>query len=248
MFLIGLVLLIIIYKLIKIYANEHKDERDFISVVNHAFRTPLTRISWITKELEKDDISKNQKLLYLQGIENGTEKILRMIDSIVGIRDINKKSGYDFKSTSIREIVENSISKYREKINEKNISFKIETFKDIPSITLDLNKISFALGEIIENAINYSPKKGSVEITPEMKNNKIILTIKDEGIGLNKKDKIKIFTKFYRSKEAKLLNTDGIGLSLYLSKQIIKKHKGKIYAKSEGLKKGTIFTVELPVK
>ncbi len=247
-FVLGIITIIVFYKLIKFYLNDRKVESDFISVVNHAFRTPLTRISWITKELEKDDISKNQKLLYLQGIENSTKKILRMIDSIVGIRDVNKKSGYNFKMTSMREIVEGAILKYREKINEKKINFKISTFKDIPLITLDLNKISFVIEEIIENSIFYSPNNGNIEIEPKATNSKITLSIKDNGMGMNSKDKRKIFSKFYRSKKAKLLNTDGIGLSLYLSKQIIKKHQGEITFSSMGEEKGSTFIIELPIK
>jgi len=245
-FIISLIILFGFYKLAKIYLEDKKVEKDFISVVNHAFRTPLTRISWISKELEKTLNPNDERLVQLQGIDNATSKILNMVDSIVGIRDITKTSGYDFKVLSIREIIENSISKYREEINKKNIKFEILSFKNIPSLTLDLKKISYVIEEIIENAIEYSKNNDKILIEPLIRKNNVKIKITDSGIGLTMQDKIHIFSKFYRSKRAKLLNTDGIGLSLYLAKKIIKKHGGNIKALSNGDNSGTTIIIELP--
>lgn len=244
-YIIIAVLLFIIYKFIKSYIDNHKVEKDFISVVNHAFRTPLTRIVWITKELE-GDIPANEKMLHLQGIKNATDKILGMIDTIVGIRNINDRASYDFKSVSIREILEGAIFKNREMITSKNIAFNISPLKDIPSLTVDLKKISFVIEEIIENAIYYTPNAGTISIEATLNSASLFLYISDTGMGLDFKDKLGIFLKFYRNPRAKKINTDGIGLSLYLSKQIIKRHGGSIKAISKGINKGTTFIIELP--
>jgi len=244
-FTLIVVLVYITYKVIQLFKSEGKSEKDFISVVNHAFRTPLTRIVWITKELE-NDIPNNEKLLHLQGIKNATDKILGMVDTIVGIRNIKDISSYDFKSVSIREIIENAIIKNREAITKKDIKFQISSFKDIPSLTLDLKKISSVIEEILENAVYYTPNGGSIKIQCESDRNKLSLSIADTGMGLTFKDRWGIFSKFYRNKRAKLYNTDGIGLSLYLAKEIIKRHHGLIKASSNGLNRGTTFTIILP--
>jgi two-component system sensor histidine kinase VicK len=113
---------------------------------------------------------------------------------------------------------------------------------------VDLNKISFVIDTIIENAIYYTKQDGKILIDCITNPKKLTLFISDTGIGLSFINKIMIFSKFYRSKQAKLMNTDGMGLRLYLSRQIIKQHHGKIYSKSNGLNEGTTFFVELPFR
>lgn len=238
-------ILYICYKYIILTIREDRLEKEIISIVNHTFRTPLTNIIWDTKELEKN-LPQNEKFLYLQNVNNSANKILNVVDILVGIKNVKNVSGYFFEAISIREIVEESIKKYRDRINKKNIIFQVSIFKDIPLLTIDLKKISFVIDTVIENAISYTKKDGRILIDCISNSKKLILFISDTGIGLEFIDKIMIFSKFYRNKKAKLMNTDGMGLRLYLAKQIIKRHGGKIYAKSNGLDEGTTFFIELP--
>jgi len=238
-------ILYICYKYIVYKITKDKLEDEIISIINHSFRTPLTGVIWNVKELEKN-IPQNEKFLYLQDINNGANKILSIIDVLVGIKDVKNTSGYFFEAISVGEIVEKSIKKYRDKITKKNITFQLSLFKNIPLLTVDLNKISFVIDTLIENAIFYTKQDGKILIDCITDSKKITLFISDTGIGLGFMDKILIFNKFYRNKKAKLMNTDGMGLRLYLSKQIIKRHKGKIYAKSNGLNEGATFFIELP--
>jgi signal transduction histidine kinase len=227
--------------------RENRLETEIISIVNHAFRTPLTNIMWNSKELEKN-LPQNEKFLYLQNLNNSANKILNVIDVLTGIKNVKNTSGYFFEAISIREIVEKSIKKYSDKITKKNLTFQVSVFKDIPLLTLDLKKISFVIDTIIENAISYTKKDGKILIDCISNNKKLILYISDTGIGLGVLDKLMIFSKFYRNKRAKLMNTDGMGLKLYLSRQIIKRHKGEIYARSNGIDEGTTFFIELPFR
>lgn len=222
-------------------------EEEMISIINHTFRTPLTSIIWNIKELEQN-ITQNEKISHLQQINNSVTKVLNVVDILVGIKNVKNTSGYIFQATSIREIIEQSIKKYSAKINKKNITFQVSAFKDIPLLTVDLNKISFVIDTIIENAISYTKQEGKILIDCISNSEKLTLFISDTGIGLRFYDKIMIFSKFYRSKQAKLMNTDGMGIKLYLSKEIIKRHNGKIYAKSNGSNKGSTFFIELPFR
>lgn len=241
-----LALLYIGYKYIVLYLKAHSLEEEFTSIVNHTFRTPLTRILWMTKELEKD-ISQNEKLLYLQNISNAADKVLEVVDLIVGgNKDINSKAGYNFEAVSIRALVEKSIVKYREEITKKSITFQVPTFTNMPELTVDLKKISFVIDTVLENAIFYTPQGGHIFINCDKTRRNLILSVTDSGLGLSIIDKIRIFSKFYRNKKALLANTDGMGLRLYLSRQIMKRHHGRIYAKSKGRNKGSKFFIELP--
>ena len=242
-----LVILCLGYYYIKLYFKARKIEREFTSIVNHTFRTPLTRIGWISKELEKRDIPRDEYLLYLQGLDNATSRLLEIVDLIAGIKDIKNTAGYDFVATSFRDIVEKSIIKYRSEINKKNITFHVSTFKDIPLLTVDLKKITFVVDALVENAIIYTQSNGKILIDCLKKSNKIIFYITDTGIGLTRANKIRLFSRFYRGSRAKLVYPDGMGLRLYLAKQIVLRHHGKIYAKSRGKNKGSVFFLELPI-
>lgn len=222
-------------------------EYEFTSIVNHTFRTPLTRIMWLLKELERD-MPQSEKMLYLQNITNASNKILDIVDLVAGIKNLNNTSSYFFEAMSIRDVVEKSIVKYREEINKKNLKFQVSTFKDIPLLTLDIKKITFVIDALIENAIFYTPKNGEVGVDSIMRDNKITLFVGDTGVGLTMVDKMRIFSRFYRNKKAVLMNPDGMGIKLYLSRQIIRRHDGRMYAKSKGIDKGTTFFVELPLK
>jgi signal transduction histidine kinase len=244
--LISFILILYIgYSFVYLYLNKNEIEHEFTTIVNHTFRTPLTRINWISKELEKD-LSQNERLTYIQNLNNATSRLIEIVDMIAGIKSINDKTGYIFQAISIRNIVESIILKYREEINKKNITFDIPTFKDIPLLTLDLKKITFVIDTIIENAIVYTPVNGKVSINCISKNKKLIFSVSDNGVGLSFGDKMRIFSRFFRSKNATLVYPDGMGLRLNLAKDIIKRHKGKIYAKSEGKNKGATFFIELP--
>ncbi len=237
------------YLCVRFYVKNRNTEYEFTSIINHTFRTPLTRINWISKELEDINISREDRIKYIQNLNNATNKLLEIVDLIVGIKDINNKDGFFLEETSFRNIVENSISRYKEDINKKNINFQISSFQTIPPLTLDLKKITFAVDSLIENAIVYTPPEGKILIDCifKEKKNKIIFFIQDTGIGLTFSEKLKIFSRFYRGDKAKIFYPDGMGLRLYLSEQIVNRHKGKIYAKSEGRDNGSVFFMELPV-
>ncbi len=246
-FILLVITIYLVYSYIRLNRRANKIEYEFTSIVNHTFRTPLTRINWITKELEARELSQDEKLLYLQNLNNATDKLVEIVDLIAGIKDIKSTNGYVFVATSLRDIVEKSIVKYREEINKKKMKFQVSAFKDIPLLTLDLKKISFVIDTLLENAITYTPNEGGILIDCIVKNDKLLFYITDTGMGLTTYDKFRIFAKFFRSKKAVLAYPDGMGLRLYLSKQIIKLHGGKMYAKSEGQDKGSAFFVELPL-
>lgn len=233
------------YSYLSLYVKVSKLEYEFTSIVNHTFRTPLTRIMWYSKELEQE-MPQKDKLLYLQNITNATNKVLEIVDLFMGIKNISNTSAYFFEAISIRDIVEKSIVKYREEINKKNLTFQVSTFKDVPLLTLDIKKISFVVDAVVENSILYSPKESKIWIECTPNKNSLTLIVSDNGMGLSMIDKIRIFSRFYRSKRAVLMYPDGMGLKLYLSKQIIKRHAGRLYATSNGKDKGTKFFMELP--
>lgn len=236
----------ITYRFIRLLVKSDRLENEFTTIVNHIFRTPLTRIAWIANEL-KAELPYEDRQAYTKDIENATSRLLSIVDTIFGIKDIHNKSSYVFKAVSIREIVETSLLKHSTLINQKNINLKVSMFEKMPLLTADLKKVSFVIDVLIENAVMYTQTGGNIVIDCKTEGNKMIFFVADNGIGMNIFERMNIFNKFYRGKKAKSINPDGMGLGLYLSKIIIGRHHGRIYAKSSGMDSGSVFYIELPL-
>ncbi len=100
---------------------------------------------------------------------------------------------------------------------------------------------------VLENAITYSPTGGSISISAEAKRDTLIISVKDSGIGISKEDMARLFSKFFRSSNASRAHTEGLGIGLYLSHDILKRHGGALWAESEGAGKGSTFFFEIPL-
>jgi signal transduction histidine kinase len=209
-------------------------EESFISIVNHTFRTPLTRMKWMSETLEQE-IPRKEQIEISKSLAASVSRLLEIIDTLTGIKDINNSSSYDLKAVSIREIIEEAIKKYGAEINARKITLEVSSL------------ISFVVQVILENAIMYSKDGGKISIGAIVKNGQLILGINDEGIGLNWKERNNIFKRFYRSEDAKKMNTDGMGLGLYMAREIVKRHNGKINVTSGGKDKGSTFYIKLPI-
>ncbi len=244
---ITIILLIIVIYLLKREFGRNFTEKSFLSIVNHTFRTPLTRIKWMSDSLEQD-LPRKEQLEVAHNLSNSVNRLLEIVDILAGIKDVHNTSSYDLKAVSIREILEEALKKYHTPLTEKKISLRIPSFANLPLLSVDTKKISLVINIILENAILYGKEGGSIVIESEIKNRALILKITDDGLGLSKKDRKNIFKRFYRGERAKKMNTDGMGLGLYIAKEIINRHHGEIYATSKGQDQGTTFYIALPRK
>ena len=127
----------------------------------------------------------------------------------------------------------------------KHISIVVNKPKRLPKIYIDEEKMTLALTNLADNAVKYTKEYGKIEITLDAKSkNKLKILIKDNGIGIQKNEQKKIFTKFFRGSNAVLMQTEGNGLGLFLVKNIIEKHGGRIYFSSK-INKGAEIVMEL---
>jgi two-component system CheB/CheR fusion protein len=244
--LFTILLIVILLYFLKKEISSNLTEQSFLSIVNHTFRTPLTRIKWMSDSLQQN-MSQEERLGVVQNISNSVNRVLEIVDIIAGVKDINSRTSYDFRAVSIREIIEEAIAKYRAPLNEKKISLELPTSSSMPLLTVDTKKITFVIHAILENAIWYSKENGSIKIKSEVKNRMLILKIIDDGLGLSWRDKYNLFKRFYRGNRAVKMNTDGMGLGLYMAREIIRRHHGSIRAVSKGKDKGSTFSIHLPL-
>ncbi len=219
---------------------------NFISIITHKFRTPLTYIKWASDSLLTEVPEANKE--DIKRIKESNHKLIELIDILANLSDTESSSfNYKAKSFDIYDLVSKHLAEHQHSADYKKI--KIEFTGDLGSFIFgDETRINSAIEIIIDNSINYTPEGG--KITIKVNNDKYIVTVQiiDNGMGLNKEEKEHLFTKFYRSSRAQMVDTEGVGVGLFMVRQIIEKDKGKINIYSEGENKGMTFTIVFPYK
>ena len=226
-----------------------KIKSEFVTIAAHQLRTPLSGIKWMLDLLINGDfgrVNPAQKSTLEKGIIS-TERMIKLVGDLLDISRIEEgKYGYAFQEGSVVDILDRIIPRYAEEAKIKNITFSYKkSTKDFPSIRLDQEKLSIALQDIIENALNYTRSGGNIEVSVESRAGNVLIRVKDTGIGIPSHQMDRLFTKFYRGENAVRMQTSGSGLGLYLTKSIITQHKGKIQIISKE-NKGTTVMVSLP--
>ncbi|MFH1255075.1 MAG: ATP-binding protein [bacterium] len=228
-----------------------KMKTEFVSIAAHQLRTPLSAIKWSLNFLKQGDageLNDEQKNL----IEKSRESNERMIVLINDLLDVAKieEGRYLCKLSpaKLESLARTALDSRQELAVKLGVKVKLAKPKNpLPEIMLDSEKIIMTMQNLIENAIKYTKKDGQVEISIEQSDDKIKFSVKDNGIGISKKQQERLFTKFFRSSGAITMETDGSGLGLFIAKNIIEAHGGKIWCESEE-NKGSIFSFILPIK
>jgi signal transduction histidine kinase len=226
-----------------------KLKSEFITIATHQLRTPLSEVKWALDSLIKGDfgaMDAEQMEIIKRGYESNG-KIIEIINDLLNAEKTgNINWGYNFKKESIVKLIEDVINNFSSIALKNNINLYLARPENkIPDIEMDFMKINTVLSILVENALNYSLNSGEVIITPEYKNKYIQVSIKDRGIGIPQEEKKRIFSRFFRGKNAIKILTDGTGIGLSIARNIIKIHEGKIWLESEK-GKGTTFYFTIP--
>lgn len=222
-----------------------KDE--FINIIMHRFRTPITYIKWSVEMLKTLSTNEEQKK-ELDNIEEENTVLVGLTDTLVNLANIggNEKS-YALTEENLAEIIKKVINKKKVRINAKKITIDTEFENNLPPVNVDLKRIEFVIETIIDNAITYTPDEGNIKLSIKLDDKKLIFSVKDNGVGISKKDLPRIFIKFFRGDGVKI-DTEGMGIGLFISKDIMRRHGGTISVESDGLGKGAKFSIDLPLK
>ncbi|MFC1801855.1 ATP-binding protein [Patescibacteria group bacterium] len=225
--------------------DEQKTE--FISLASHQLRAPVTAIkgyaSLITEGSFGDITPKINKVV--KRILQSGETLSSTVNDFLNLSRIERgKIEYIFSETDIKKITKEIIDRLKSTAKSKGIKLKLCVEKGDYIKKVDTEKIKHVISNITDNAIKYT-LEGSVGILLSKNKDKILIEISDSGIGISEEDLPKIFEKFKRLENASKIDSNGTGLGLYLAKQIILFHDGKIWAESDGENKGTSFFIEL---
>ena len=229
--------------------KEERERRLFVSNVSHELRTPLTSVKSYLEALDEGALSEPVAPDFIKVSLDETNRMMRMVTDLLHLSRIdNATSHLDVELinfTAFITFILNRFDKMRGPDEEK----KYELVRDYPItsvwIEIDTDKMTQVIYNILNNAIKYSPDGGKITVTMKTTDDQMILSISDQGLGIPKQDLPRIFDRFYRVDRARSRAQGGTGLGLAIAKEIIKQHKGFIWAKSE-YGKGSTFTIVLP--
>jgi len=223
---------------------------EFITVVAHRLRTPLTRIGWMITGLGQEVQTEEGKNLATDA-EKTTKELTTIVNQFLDAMEAGDSGLYDdylFEEGNIAQVIRQVVTDYASGIQRKGLNVIVDIAEDSPKINMDKERMRIAIGALLENAVLYTPQNGKINITLLQKDDKSVgIEIVDNGIGLSKEEMSNLFSKFYRGKRATSIDRDRAGLGLFLAKQIVKKHGGRIEVGSLGISHGSRFAIILPV-
>lgn len=238
---------IMTYVIIRIHINLKKEtalarqQKNFLLSVTHELKSPIASIKLIFETIQKRELEKEKLIEIASNGNKDAERLNALVENIL------LSTQFDNNNFSISKQLTN-LSEYLTKETHKltlphanSRRFEI-TIQDKIYYLIDTFHFHSIISNLIENAIKYSEKNTPIKIQLYKSDDKIVLSVADEGAGIPNEEKVKIFEKFYRSGNEETRNTKGTGLGLYIAKQLTELHNGKIFVKNN-IPRGTIFEI-----
>ena len=231
--------------------KEERERRLFVANVSHELRTPLTSVKSYLEALDDGALSEPVAPDFVKVSLNETNRMMRMVTDLLSLSRIdNETSQLDIELTNFTAFITFILNRFDKiKSQSQEDTKKYELIREYPItpiwVEIDTDKMTQVIDNILNNAIKYSPDGGKIKVGMKTTDAQLIISISDEGLGIPKKDLPRIFDRFYRVDKARSRAQGGTGLGLAIAKEIVKQHKGFIWAKSE-YGKGSTFTIVLP--
>ncbi|MFH1790257.1 MAG: ATP-binding protein [bacterium] len=239
---------VMVFRDITMEKNIDKAKTEFVSLASHQLRTPLSTMNWYAEMLLDGDAGKLKPTQQNHVVEiyNSSHRMAKLVNSLLNVSRLELGTfTIDPETANIVDIANDAINELMPKIKEKRIKFKVKLNDKIKPSKLDKKLIHIIFQNLLSNAIKYTGIRGNVSLSINQDEKEILITVKDDGIGIPKKQYGKMFTKLFRADNARKSDADGTGLGLYIIKSILSNCCGKIWFESkEG--KGSTFFVSLP--
>lgn len=218
---------------------------EFIATVSHELRTPLTSIRGFSQTLlaSWDKIDDENKKKFIKIIEDQSNRLIHLVENVLSVSKMN--AGCEvLKKVDVNDVIKRIIPMFTEQYKTRKFVQKLNS--SLPPARLDEDKFQQILTNLIDNAAKYSTDGKTVTISTELSENFVEIKITDEGVGIKQEDFDKVFKKFSRLENHLTSTTQGNGLGLYITKQLVENMGGQISFTSE-INKGTTFRVLMPV-
>lgn len=228
--------------------EERKARQEFVSLVTHELRVPMTSIKGYTDLLLKGIMGpvNEAQTNFLSTIRSNVERMSRMVSDL---SDINKLEADALKLTptevALDDALEEALHAHEAQIAAKGHTVTQDLPEALPPLWCDRGRLVQVLGNLIGNAVQYTPEGGHIAITAEERDDDVRVTVQDDGIGIPAEEQDRIFEPFFRASDEETRATPGNGLALYVSKLLVERQHGNIGFESER-GAGSTFYIELP--
>jgi len=218
---------------------------EFMNIAAHELKSPITPIKGYLDLIIKDENVNKKTKKWVEISLRNTEKLLKLVNDILDVSRLDSDTmTFNMEKLNLVEILDEIVEDMKPAVESKNLTLNNSITRKLPHILGDRYRLEQVLKNLIINAIKFT-NQGAITIDAEKEDGNILIFIEDTGIGINNKDLKKIFTKFYQANTSNDRNSEGTGLGLFICKEVIERHNGKIWAESK-LDKGSKFVVEIP--
>ena len=226
-----------------------KAKTEFVSLASHQLRTPLSSINWYTEMLLAGDagkINKGQKQ-FLEEVYRSNKRMVDLVNALLNVSRIDLGTfAIVPEPCDFVELSKSVLSELIPGIKTKKMEIEEVYDKNLPKINADPKLARIIFQNLLSNAVKYTPEKGKISVFIKKQDKDILITIKDTGYGIPKKDQPRMFEKLFRADNVRQKDPDGTGLGLYILRSILAQSGGKIWFESEE-NKGTTFYVTIPL-
>ena len=226
-----------------------REKTEFVSIASHQLRSPLTAIKGYASMLLEGSYGPvlGEMKQVVERIFNSSELMAASVQDFLDVSRIEQgRMKYEMKEMERGKVGRTAVEELQSVAHKKGVVLTYKSHGEPFTVSGDLGKLKQVFSNLVDNSLKYTPK-GSINVDVSHGANIIRMVIKDTGCGMSKETMGKIFDKFVRADNANKVNVMGTGLGLYIAREIVKSHHGKIWAESEGENKGSTFIVELPL-
>jgi signal transduction histidine kinase len=221
-------------------------QRTFVSNVTHELKSPVASIQLALETMTLRDLTEEKRREFIAMMLDDTERLAALIDRILGAARIEKmRSRYRMETVSMRRFVEEVLEEDRHLYEKEGRVIVLEKGRDA-HVAIDRSAMRVVLANLLENAARYSPKDSKIRLRVHKDLRSCRLDVTDSGEGIRGEDLKNIFKMFWRASEKRISRVRGTGLGLYIVRNIVKDHRGKVWASSQGTGRGSTFSVRLP--
>ncbi len=221
-------------------------QRAFVSNVTHELKSPVASIQLALETMALRDLSNDRRREFVSMMLDDTERLSTLIDRILGAARIEKnRHRYKLEPVSMRHFVEEILEEDRHRYEKDGRTIILEKGRDA-RVAIDRPAMRIVLANLLENASRYSPKNSIIRIRLHRDLSTCRMDVIDSGDGIPGKDLKNVFKMFWRSSDEQVSRARGTGLGLYIVRNIVKDHRGKVWASSQGIGRGSTFSVRLP--
>jgi len=243
------IIAVIITRSFERLAEASRMKSEFISVVSHQLRSPLSNLRWAIELLMSGRLGKieEKQTEYFRILKENSGRMGELVSDLLIVSRIETATlPQKRKEISLEDLIKKLISEFEPFAQASNVEIEFKSEENLPKILADPSQIRLVVENLLDNAVRYIKDRGKVKMLLSRRGQNLYFEIEDNGVGIPKEDQKYIFQKFFRSENILRYQTQGSGLGLYISKAIIERSGGKIGFKSqEGV--GSTFWFTLPI-